>query len=148
MLEGPAIDWYSRLLFGSIHCFTNPEKLFLKQFTSSKLYKNPMAILTYLRQYKGEMLREYLSHFNKICLSIKNINKQIIVYSLAGIRPGFAQKELAYRNPSSLGNLLSQVEEFITKEDLDSTQKNHFTRMDPKEKRDRQGRTVGRRRDN
>lgn len=89
--------------------------MFMKHFASSKVYKQPMAIQSDVRQTKGESLREYLSRFNKTSFNIKDIDGKIALYSfLSGIRPLFAQKELAYRNPSSLGQLLIQVEEFIT----------------------------------
>ena len=62
----------------------------------------------------------------------KEVDDKIAIYFfLVGIRPGHAHKELTHRNPKSLGELLQMAEEFITKEDLDKTQRDRFARIDP-----------------
>ena len=56
-LEGPALDWYSKLPVGLVHCFRDLEDMFMKQFATSKVYKQPMMVLFDIRQNKGESLR-------------------------------------------------------------------------------------------
>ena len=48
-LEGLALDWFSKLPVGSVHCFRNLEDMFKKRFATSKVYKQPMVVLTDIR---------------------------------------------------------------------------------------------------
>ncbi|XP_075633449.1 uncharacterized protein LOC142605909 [Castanea sativa] len=78
-LKGPARIWYNRLMPNSINTFKELGAQFVSHFIGGHRYKKSIACLMSIRQREDEMLRSYVSHFNKEALSIDEADDKILV---------------------------------------------------------------------
>ena len=79
MLKGPARVWFIRLMPNSINTFKKLSVQFVLHFIRGHKYKKSTACLISIKQREDEMLRSYITHFNKEALSIDEANDRILV---------------------------------------------------------------------
>lgn len=71
-LSGPALQWFVSFLNGSIRMFTNLIDAFNFYFTSSGVFKTTASDLYKIVQRYKEPLRDYLTRFKKVKVTITN----------------------------------------------------------------------------
>ena len=88
-LKGPARIWFSRLTPNSISSFKKLSTQFASHFIGGYRYKKSTACLMNIEQREDEMLRFYITRFNKEALSIDKANNKILVPAFTnGLRKG------------------------------------------------------------
>ena len=78
-LKGAARIWFSQLTPNSISTFKKLSIQFTAHFIRGHRYKKSTACLMSIKQREDEMLRSYISRFNKEELSIDEANNKILV---------------------------------------------------------------------
>ena len=90
MLKGPARVWFSKLTPNSISTFKELSAQFASHFIRGHRYKKSIACLMNIKQQEDEMLRSYITCFNKEALSIDETDDKIPVASFTnGLRKSF-----------------------------------------------------------
>ena len=79
MLKRPARVWFIRLMPNSINTFKKLSVQFVLHFIRGHRYKKSTACLMSIKQREDEMLRSYITHFNKEALSIDEADDRILV---------------------------------------------------------------------
>ena len=79
MWKGPARIWFSRLKPKSISTFKELSAQFASHFIGGYRYKKSIACLMNIKQWEDEMLRSYITRFNKETLSIDEIVDKILM---------------------------------------------------------------------
>ena len=88
-LKGAARIWFSQLTPNSINTFKVLSAQFTVHFIGRHRYKKSKACLMSIRQREDEMLRSYISRFNKEALSIDEADDKIFVVAFTnGLRKG------------------------------------------------------------
>ena len=88
-LKGMARIWFNRLTPNSISTFKGLSTQFTAHFIGGHMYKKFTACLMSIKQRENEMLRSYISHFNKEALSINEADDKILVAAFTnGLRKG------------------------------------------------------------
>ena len=88
-LKGAARIWFSRLTPNSVNTFKELSAQFTAHFIGGHRYKKSTACLMSIKQRENEMLRSYISRFNKEALSIDETNDKILVAAfMNGLRNG------------------------------------------------------------
>ena len=75
-LGNHARTWYVNLPQGSIGSFSPLAEKFTSQFSSCEPIRRPMKILHKVVQGPGESLREYISRFTRVALTVTDFNDQ------------------------------------------------------------------------
>ena len=89
MLKGLARIWFSRLTPNSISTFKELSAQFTSHLIGGHRYKNSTVCLMSIRQREDEMLRSYITRFNKEALSIDEVDNKILVAAFTnGLRKG------------------------------------------------------------
>ena len=78
-LKGAAGIWFSRLTPNLISTFKELSVQFTAHFIGGHRYKKSTACLMNIKQREDEMLRSYISRFNKEALSIDEADDKILV---------------------------------------------------------------------
>ena len=78
-LKGPARAWFSRLTLNSISTFKELSAQFASHFIGGHSYKKSTAYLISIKQRGDEMLRSYITRFNREALSIDKVNDKILI---------------------------------------------------------------------
>ena len=88
-LKGAARIWFSRLTPNSINTFKKLSAQFTSHFIGGHGYKKSIACLMSIKQWEDEMLRSYITRFNKEALSIDEADDKILVATFTnGLRKG------------------------------------------------------------
>nr|XP_023928039.1 uncharacterized protein LOC112039400 [Quercus suber] len=88
-LKGPARIWFNRLTPKSIGTFKELSAQLASHFIEGHRYKKSTACLMSIKQREDEMLRSYITHFNKEALSINKADDKILVVTFTnGLRKG------------------------------------------------------------
>ena len=88
-LKGAARIWFSRLTPNSIGTFKELSAQFTSHFIGRHWYKKSTACLMNIKQREDEMLRSYITRFNKEALSIDKANDKILVAAFTnGLQKG------------------------------------------------------------
>ena len=82
MLKGAVRIWFSRLTPNSVSIFKELSAQFTAHFIGGHRYKKSTACLMSIKQREDEMLRSYISRFNKEALLIDEADDKIIVAAL------------------------------------------------------------------
>ncbi|XP_031283776.1 uncharacterized protein LOC116142492 [Pistacia vera] len=98
-LSGLALQWYTNLPNNSISSFTQLTSTFIEQFASSKKLEKLSADLYKVYQKKGELLRKYVSIFNKEKIFIPSCNPEIAVNAF---RKGLLSEGELYKDLTKL----------------------------------------------
>ena len=78
-LRGAARIWFSRLTPNSINTFKELSSQFTSHFIGGHRYKKSTACLMSIKQREDEMLRSYITRFNKEAFSIDEADDKILV---------------------------------------------------------------------
>ena len=77
-MKGPTRIWFSRLTPSSINTFKELSAQFTSHFIGGHKYKRSTACLMSIKQQEDEMLRSYITRFNKEALSINEADDKIL----------------------------------------------------------------------
>ena len=78
-LKGPVRVWFSRLMPNSISTFKELSTQFALHFIGGHMYKKPTTCLMSIKQWEDEILRSYITRFNKEVFSIDKADDKILV---------------------------------------------------------------------
>ncbi|XP_072066687.1 uncharacterized protein [Arachis hypogaea] len=102
-LDGPALDWLCALPAGSVSRFQQLAKLFEEHFTGSAIYLHDSDYLNTIKQGQNESLKDYMTRFTKIAISIPDLHPEVHLHALkSGLRPGKFQETIAIAKPKTL----------------------------------------------
>ena len=118
MLKGAAKIWFSRLTPNSISTFKELSAQFTAHFIGGHRYKKSTACLMSIRQREDEMLRSYISRFNKEVLSIDEADDKILVVAFTnGLRKGKFLFSLYKNDPKTMTEVLYRATKYMNAED-------------------------------
>ena len=124
MLKGAARIWFSRLTPNSISTFKELNAQFTVHFIGGHRYKKSKAYLMRIKQREDEMLRSYISHFNKEALSIDEADDKILVTTFTnGLRKGKFLFSLYKNDSKTMSEALYKATKYINTEDALLAQK-------------------------
>ena len=117
-LKGAARIWFSRLTPNSISTFKELSAQFTAHFIGGHRYKKSTACLMSIKQQEDEMLRSYISCFNKEALSIDEVDDKILVAAFTnGLRKGKFLFSLYKNNPKTMSEVLYRATKYMNAED-------------------------------
>ena len=88
-LKGPARVWFSKLTPNSITTFKELNAQFALHFIRVHRYKKSTVCLICIKQWEDEILRSYITHFNKEAFLIDETDGKILVVAFTnGLRKG------------------------------------------------------------
>ena len=118
MVKGPARIWSSKLTPNSISTFKELSTQFASQFIEGHKYKKSITGLMNIKQRENEMLRSYITHFNKETLSIDEADGKILVAAfMNGLRKGKFLFSLYKNDPKTMSNVLYKATKYMNVED-------------------------------
>ncbi|XP_050258976.1 uncharacterized protein LOC126703969 [Quercus robur] len=117
-LKGLARIWFNRLTPNSICSFKELSAQFASHFIGGHKYKNSTACLMNIKQREDEMLRSYITRFNKEALSIDEANDKILVAAFTnGLRKGKFLFSLYKNDPKTMSDVLYRATKYMNTED-------------------------------
>ena len=117
-LKGLIRVWFSRLTPNSIGTFKELSASFTSHFIGGHRYKKSTACLMNIKQREGEMLRSYITRFNKKALSIEEANDKILVAAfINGLRKGKFLFSLYKNDPMTMSDVLYRATKYMNVED-------------------------------
>ncbi|KAL2512316.1 Uncharacterized protein Adt_17916 [Abeliophyllum distichum] len=117
-LRKDAREWFDTLPPRSISSFADFTNKFAICFSSSARKKKTTMGLMQVTQDKGESLHEFMSRFNHVTLSIKNLQmSSVITALLSGLRNHSFRASLSKKPVESMIELLRRGEEYIDQEE-------------------------------
>ena len=117
-LKIPTRIWFSRLTPNSINTFKELSAQFTLHFIGGHRYKRSTACLISIKQREDEMLRSYITRFNKEALSIDEADNKILVATFTnGLRKGKFLFSLYKNNPKTMSEVLYRVTKYMNAED-------------------------------
>ena len=117
-LKGPARIWFSRLTPNSVNTFKELSAQFTSHFIGRHRYKRSTACLTSIKQREDEMLRSYITRFNKEALSIDEANDKILIAAFTnGLRKGKFLFSFYKNNPKTMSDVLYRATKYMNAED-------------------------------
>ena len=88
-LKGVARVWFGKVLPSTIAKFEQLSKGFVHHFIGGQRHKKPTGHLLNIRQAGGELLRQYVTRFNKELLQVDEAKDQVILRTFkVGLLPG------------------------------------------------------------
>ena len=110
--------WFSRLMPNSISTFKELSAQFIVHFIGGHRYKKSTTCLMSIRQREDEMLRSYISRFNKEALSIDKADEKILVAAFTnGLRKGKFLFSLYKNDPKTMSEVLYRATKYMNAED-------------------------------
>ncbi|CAA3016547.1 Hypothetical predicted protein, partial [Olea europaea subsp. europaea] len=117
-LTNVARDWFSTLEPNSIASFSDLVDKFSFFFASSKRIRKTVASLMQMRQGPNEILRSFMTMFNKERLQIPDLHITVAVSTLTyAIKCEAFKMSLSKTPPKSVTELLTRVEKYINIEE-------------------------------
>ena len=118
MLKGVARIWFSRLAPNSISTFKELSAQFIAHFIGGHQYKKSTACLMSIKQREEEMLRAYISRFNKEAFSIDETDDKILVAAFTnGLKECKFLFSLYKNDPKTMSELLYRAIKYMNAED-------------------------------
>ncbi|XP_031267370.1 uncharacterized protein LOC116125798 [Pistacia vera] len=110
-LSSPALQWYTNLPNDSIDSFAQLTDNFVEQFASSKKLEKLSVNLYRVHQRREELLREYVSRFNKEEISIISCNLETTVDAFKNglLLDGELYKELTKLGCTTMKDVLARA---------------------------------------
>ena len=109
---------FSRLTPNSISTFKELSAQFIVHFIGGHRYKKSMTCLMSIRQREDEMLRSYISRFNKEALLIDKADDKILVVAFTnGLRKGKFLFSLYKNDPKTMSEVLYRTTKYMNAED-------------------------------
>ena len=116
--------WFSRLMPNSISTFKELSAQFIVHFIGGHRYKKSTTCLMSIRQREDEMLRSYISRFNKEALSIDKADEKILVAAFTNrLRKGKFLFSLYKNDPKTMSEVLYRATKYMNAEDTLLAQK-------------------------
>ena len=117
-LKGAARIWFSQLTPNSINTFKKLSVQFTAHFIRGHRYKKSMACLMSIKQREDEMLRSYISRFNKEELSIDEANNKILVAAFMNeLRKDKFLFSLYKNDPKTMSEVLYRATKYMNAKD-------------------------------
>ena len=117
-LKGPVRIWFSRLTPNSVNTFKELSAQFTSHFIGRHRYKRSTTCLTSIKQREDEMLRSYITRFNKETLSIDEANDKILIAAFTnGLRKGKFLFSFYKNNPKTMSDVLYRATKYMNAED-------------------------------
>ena len=117
-LKGAARIWINQLTPNSISTFKELSAQFTAHFIGGHRYKKSTACLMSIKQQENEMLRSYISRFNKEALSIDKADDKILVAAFTnGLRKGKFLFSLYKNDPKTMSEVLYRATKYMNAED-------------------------------
>ncbi|XP_072084361.1 uncharacterized protein [Arachis hypogaea] len=127
-LDGPALDWLCALPAGSVSRFQQLAKLFEENFTGSAIYLHDSDYLNTIKQGQNESLKDYMTHFTKIAISIPDLYPEVHLHALkSSLRPGKFQETIAIAKPKTLAEFREKAKGQIDIEEIRQARKSDRT---------------------
>ena len=118
MLKGPVRIWFSRLMPNSISTFKELSTQFALHFIEGRRYKKSISCLMNIKLREDEMLRFYITRFNKKALSIDEADDKILIAAFTNrLRKGKFLFSLYKNNPKTMSDVLYRETKYINAED-------------------------------
>ena len=119
MLKGPARIWFSRLMPSSTNTFKELSVQFTSHFIGGHRYKRSTTCLMSIKQQKDEILRSYITCFNKKALSIDEADDKILVAAYTnGLRKGKFLFSLYKNDPKTMSEVLYKATKYMNAENV------------------------------
>nr|XP_025627954.1 uncharacterized protein LOC112721096 [Arachis hypogaea] len=123
-LDGPALDWFCSLPADSISRFQELAKQFEDHFAASAIYLHDSDYLTTIKQGPQESLKEYITRFTKVAMSIPDLHPEVHLHAIkSGLRPGKFQETIAVAKPKTLAEFCEKAKGQIDIEELRQARK-------------------------
>ena len=117
-LKGPARIWFSRLTPNSISTFKELSAQFALHFIGGHSYNKSTACLMNIKQREDEILRSYITRFNKEVLSIDEAdNKTLMVAFTNRLRKGKFLFSLYKNDPKTMSDVLYRATKYMNAKD-------------------------------
>ena len=117
-LKGLARICFSRLTPNCISSFKESSTQFASHFIGGHRYKKSTTCLMNIKQWEDEMLRSYITCFNKETLSIDEANDKILVAAFTnGLRKGKFLFSLYKNNPKTMLDVLYKATKYMNADD-------------------------------
>ena len=117
-LKGPARIWFNRLTPNSISSFKELSTQFASHFIEGHRYKKSTTCLMNIKQQEDEMLRSYITCFNKEALLIDEVDDKILVATFTnGLRKGKFLFSLYKNNLKTMSDVLYRATKYMKVED-------------------------------
>ena len=117
-LKGPTRIWFSRLMPNSINTFKELSAQFTSHFIGGHRYKRSTTCLMSIKQWEDEMLRSYITRFNKKALSIDEADDKILVAAfINGLQKGKFLFSLYKNDPKTMSDVLYRTIKYMNAED-------------------------------
>ena len=123
-LKGLAWVWFSKLALNFISSFKELSAQFALHFIGGHRYKKSTACLISIKQQEYEMLRFYITHFNKEALSIDEVDNKILMATFTnGLRKGKFLFFLYKNDPKTMSDVLYRATKYMNAKDALLAQK-------------------------
>ena len=118
-LKGSAKIWFSRLTPNSVGTFRELSVQFASHFIGRYRYKKSTVCLMNIKQQEDEMLRSYITRFNKEALSIDEADNKILMAAFTnGLWKGKFLFSLYKNDPKTMSNVLYRATKYMNAEDV------------------------------
>ncbi|XP_068503858.1 uncharacterized protein [Phaseolus vulgaris] len=105
-LSGIAMEWFVSLPEGHITSFHQFSKLFTEQYIVNRAPSVVSYDLFNVRQYQGELLKDYLNRFGAQVVRLPSKDEDMLVYAFKkGVLPGPFSESLIRSHPSTFAEI-------------------------------------------
>ncbi|XP_068474933.1 uncharacterized protein [Phaseolus vulgaris] len=116
-LTGMALDWFISLPEGHITSFAQLSRLFRDQYLANRAPAPVPYDLFDMKQFQGEILKEYISSFGAQVVKVGTTEEPMIVYAFRkGVCPGSFSKSLNRSRPKTFAEVRRRAVEHIASE--------------------------------
>ena len=117
-LKGPGRIWFSRLMLNSVNTFKELGTQFTSHFIRGHRYERSTACLMSIKQREDEILRSYITCFNKEALSIDEADDKILVAAFTNcLQKGKFLFSLYKNDPKTMSEVLYRATKYMNAED-------------------------------
>ena len=117
-LKGAARIWFNRLTPGFISTFKKLSAQFTSHFILGHRYKKSITCLMNIKQREDEMLRSYITRFNKEALSIDEVDDKILMATFTnGLLNGKFLFSLYKNDPKTMSDVLYRATKYMNAKD-------------------------------
>ncbi|XP_025661085.1 uncharacterized protein [Arachis hypogaea] len=123
-LDGPILDWFCSLPADSVSRFRDLSKPFEEYFAGSAIYLRHSDYLNTIKQGHHESLRDYMTRFTKIAMSIPDLHPEVELHAIKSeLRTGKFQETIAVAKPKTMAEFHEKAKSQIDIEELRQARK-------------------------